>query len=301
MQLESIAGLRANQRWHIMGAMRQNRTSLAGRRGSVKDANSTYQVQVLDRAVAILQALLVGGELSLIEVSEQLDLHKSTVHRLLMVLERHRLVEKSPRNGKFALGLKLFEFGSAAVAGLDLRDRTRPYLEHLVFETGETTHLCVLDGGEVLYLDKVEPSRAVRVPSNVGRRNPAHCTAVGKVLLAFLPAEKLDDFIRKYGLRSYTPNTITNAMDVKHELGIVRERGYAIDNEEIEEGLICIGAPIWAYSGDVIASISIAGPAFRISAQKIPTLARLVMETAAKLSAELGFQPTADIGGPRPL
>lgn len=259
--------------------------------GREKKADSPYQVQVLDRTIALLETLYAGnGGMSLPELSERLGMHKSTVHRLLMVLERHRLVERPSRDGRYTLGLKLFELGSKAVEGLDLRERARPFVERLGFETGETAHLCILDEGEVLYLEKVEPARTMRVPSNVGRRNPAHCTAVGKVLLAHLSDEAVDALLRTQGLRAHTRNTITTPSELKRELVGIRERGYAVDDEEIEEGLRCIGAPLRDYSGRVVASISIAGPAFRVTTEKVPTLARTVMGVAAELSEALGFR-----------
>ncbi|MGH7819278.1 MAG: IclR family transcriptional regulator, partial [Candidatus Binatia bacterium] len=213
-----------------------------------------------------------------------------TVHRLLMVLERHRLVEKIPHSGRYGLGLKLFELGTRAVAQLGLGQRARPYLERLVAEVRETAHLCVLDEGEVLYLEKVEPSRTVRVPSSVGRRNPAHCTAVGKVLLAFLPPAELDAVVRRHALRAFTRNTITSLSALRRELDAVRERGYSVDNEEIEEGLVCVGAPVRDYSGSVVASISIAGPAFRLTKAKIPAVAAKVTRGAGEFSTALGHR-----------
>src|SRR5882724_2291520 len=239
--------------------------------------DSPYQVQVLDRAVVILDMLAaVREDLSLFELSERLDLHKSTIHRLLMVLERHRLVERRPESGKYGLGLKLFELGTRAFARLGLGERAHPHLERLAAEAGETAHLCVLEDGEVLYLEKVEPSRTIRVPSTVGRRNPAHCTAVGKALLAFLPEADLDRLIQGRGLPAHTPNTITTPALLRRELRAIRQRGYAVDDEEIEEGLRCIGAPVRDHSGRVVASMSIAGPAFRLTRTRTAAVARLV-------------------------
>ncbi|MGH7898581.1 MAG: IclR family transcriptional regulator, partial [Candidatus Binatia bacterium] len=257
-----------------------------------KSKGSPYQVQVLDRAVTILEALAArDGDLSLYELAANLDLHKSTIHRLLMVLERHRLVERGTESGKYGLGLKLFELGNKAIARLGLAERARPHLERLVAEAGETAHLCILDDGEVLYLEKVEPSRTVRVPSNVGQRNPAHCTAVGKALLAHLADAELDSVIRSRGLKAYTRNTITNPALLKRELRAIRQRGYAVDDEEIDEGLRCIGAPVRDFSGKVVASMSIAGPAFRIGKARIPALANLVASTTDRFSRELGYRP----------
>lgn len=253
--------------------------------------DSPYQVQVLDRALGILDVLSdEGQELGPAELSEQLDLHKSTVHRLLMVLERHRLIERGPQNGKYRLGLRLFELGSKAVAQLDLRERVRPYLERLVAETGETAHLCILDGNQMLSIANVESPRTLRTPSTVGRRTPLHCTSVGKALLAFLPEDEADALIKRCELTRYTGRTLTAPAWLKAELKRVRQRGYAMDNEEIEEGLRCIGAPVRDYSGRVVAAISIAGPAFRLIKARIPAVSQAVIGAAEDLSEELGYR-----------
>jgi IclR family transcriptional regulator, KDG regulon repressor len=254
---------------------------------------SPYRVQVLERSLGILELLCSEGpELSLIELSERLRLHKSTTHRLIGVLEQYRFVEKSSSTGRYRLGLKLFELGSKAVAHIDWKERARRYLERLAFETGETAHLCILDDGEVLYLEKVEAPRTVRVPSIVGRRYPAHCGGAGKTLLAFQPEEEIEELIKRRGLKEYTRNTLTTPAQLRDGLRLVRQKGYAIDNEEFEEGLECIGAPIRDYSGRVIAAISIAGPTFRITEEKIPVLAKSVVEVARELSADLGYHET---------
>lgn len=258
---------------------------------SAKAKDFPYRVQVLDRALGILDLLATEGpELAPAELSGQLVLHKSTLHRLLQVLEQHRLVDKNPHSGKYRLGLRLFEFGTKAVAHIDLRERVRPYLERLVYETGETAHLCILDRGEMLSLANVESSRTLRTPSTVGHRIPVHCTAAGKAVLAFLPESELNALLKKRDLKTYTRNTITSLRRLKAELQLIRKRGYAVDNEEIEEGLKCIAAPIRDYSGGVIASMSIAGPVFRITKDKTSSMARSVIEAANQLSAELGYR-----------
>jgi DNA-binding IclR family transcriptional regulator len=257
-------------------------------------AGSPYQVQVLDRALAILDALSAEGpDLSLGELSDQLDLHKSTTHRLMMVLERHKLIERNSVNGRYRLGLKLFELGTRAVSQLDLRERARPFLERLVVETSETVHLCVLDDSEVVYLDKVEPVRSVRMATSVGRRNPAHCTAVGKAIMAFLSEAQVEEIIRKQGMKAMTANTITSLVELKKELKAVRERGYAIDNEEIEEGVRCVGCVVRNFSGVPLAAISVSAPAFRLTKDKVKGLAQPVVAAATAFSRELGFKPEA--------
>jgi DNA-binding IclR family transcriptional regulator len=246
-------------------------------------------VQVLERALGLLNTLAEAqGELSLMELCERIKLHKSTVHRLISVLEQSRFVEKTS-SGKYRLGLKLFELGSRAVAGLDLRERSRPHLERLAFETNETVHLCVLDEGEVLYLDKVEPDRSVRLSSSVGRRNPAHCTAVGKAIMAFLAESEVDSVIQHHGLRPFTKHTIITPAALKAELQEVRQVGYAKDWEEHEEGVKCLGAPVFDYSGKAVAAISLSGPAFRITDKSLNVFATAVKSACAALSADLGW------------
>ena len=264
-----------------------------GRRTSVKVVDSPYQVQVLDRALGILD-LLAGEnpELGASEVSERTGLHKSTVHRLLQVLERHRLIEKIALNGKYRLGLRLFELGSKAMAQFDLRERAQPYLKRLVLETGETAHICILDGDRMLSIANVESPRTLRTPSTVGHRTPIHCTSVGKVLLAFLPEDEQNDLINQCELTDYTRHTITKPARLKAELKLIRQRGYAMDDEEIEEGLRCVGAPVMDHSGRVVAAMSIAGPAFRLTDDRIPAVARSVIQAASELSVELGYKET---------
>lgn len=255
------------------------------------EEQSLYRVQVLDRALGILEILWKEGpDLTQSQLCERVGLHKTTVHRLLAVLENHRLVERTKQNGKYRLGLRLFEMGSKVGAEIDLRERGRPHLKKLSYDTGETAHLCILDEGEVLYLEKVEAQRTVRVPSTIGRRYPAHCGAAGKALLAFLSPDELDGIVKKRGLKSYTSKTLTSTKLLKQELRVVRDRGYAVDNEEFEEGLRCIGAPLRDHTGEVIAAISIAGPAFRISDERFPEIVQFVVDAAVELSRELGYR-----------
>lgn len=252
---------------------------------------SPYQIQVLDRALALLEVLShQGPDLTLAQLSELLKLHKSTTHRLIMVMERHRLIEKNSNTGKYRLGLKLFELGTKAIAQLDLRERARPFLERAVLETGETVHLCVYDDGEVVYLDKVEPTRSVRLASSVGRRNPAYCTAVGKAIMAFLPESQVESAAAKHGFRQLTRNTLSNMLELKAELVRVRKLGYAVDNEENEEGVCCVGAAVWSFGPHPVAAISVSGPTFRVTPEKIKIVAQSVVAIAQALSRQLGMR-----------
>lgn len=266
-----------------------------------KSNDSPYRVQVLDRALGILDILAQEGkEMALLELSERVRLHKSTAHRLLRVLERHRLVDRDPESGRYRLGLKLFELGSRALASLDLAGRARPWLKRLVSGTGETAHFSILDRGEALSVANVESPQTIRMPATVGRRVPAYCTAVGKAMIAYLPKEEIDALIVSQGLHAFTRRTITAPAHLRRELEKVRARGWALDDEEYEENLRCVGAPVRDYSGRVVASISIAGPTFRMTRRKIPMLAQKVLDVAARLSTELGAPPAERVVGDGP-
>jgi DNA-binding IclR family transcriptional regulator len=248
-------------------------------------------VQVLDRALAIIDTLATEREdVSLMQMSGKLGLHKSTAHRLLMILERHRMVEREPNTGRYRLGLRLFELGALAIARFDIRERARPHIERVLFETEETVHLCVLDAGEVLYVDRVEPSRSVRMASKIGRLSPAHCSSVGKAMLAHLPEREVDDIVRQHGLPRMTPHTIVTPADLKADLKAIRERGYAIDNEEAEEGVRCVGAVVLGHDGRPLGAISTSAPSFRLTMERVPAVAAAVCRAAWALSIESGYQ-----------
>ncbi len=257
-----------------------------------KTSESPYRVQVLDRAMAALEVLGARPqECSLVELCNALKLHKSTVHRLMMVLEQHRLVDKNPDTGRYRLGLKLFEFGSKAIGALDLKRHAKPHLNRLLLEINETVHFCILDDGQVFYVEKVEPERSVRMACTVGSRAPAYCTAVGKAMLAELTDAEVNSIIRHWGLKPITKNTISTATELKAELRAVRTRGFAVDNEEKEEGLRCVGAAVRGHSGKLIAAISVSGPAFRVTKERVQEIGQTVMRVANDLSEELGYQP----------
>lgn len=256
-----------------------------------KTKNSPYKVQVLDRALAALAILSdSSSDCSLAELCASLKLHKSTVHRLMMVLEQHRLVVKHPETGRYRLGLRLFELGSKAIDGLDLRGRARPYLNRLQQAFGETVFFCILDEGQVFYMEKVESQQSVRTACTVGSRAPAYCTAVGKAMLAELPDSEVHSIVRRWGLKTVTKNTITTESALKAELKAIRSRGYAIDDEEKEEGLRCVGSAVRAHSGKLVAAMSISGPAFRMTKERIPEVGRALLQAAGDLSVELGYQ-----------
>lgn len=249
-----------------------------------------YQVRVIDRVVAILDELGHGStELGDIELAKKLGLHKSTVHRLLVVLQRGGFVEREPGCTKYGLGWRIFELGMVAASRLDILEHARPYVAQLVEETGETAHLGVLRQGRVVSLVNVESRYTVRTPATVGRHIPLHCTSQGKAILAFLSPDQLAHQLKDYVFTRHGPNTIVTPDRLLAELALVASRGYAVDNEEYEEGLRCIAAPVRDHSGGAMGAISIAGPTFRVSGSRLPALSRQVMRVAAGLSTALGY------------
>lgn len=252
--------------------------------------NRTYRVQVLERSFAVLRLLADSKSgLGLAEISRQSSLNKTTAYRLLGVMEQYRYVERNGSNGQYCLGSKLVELGAKAISGLDLVARARPFLERLVAETGETAHLAVLRGGQVLSLANAESPRTLRTPATVGGRSPAHCTAVGKAILAFSPPAEIDQFISDYGLKKYTKNTITRPAAFRSALQRARQNRYAVDDEEFEEGLRCVGTPVWNHSRTVIGAISVTGPAIRLTQDRMPALVSCVVQAGRELSAALGY------------
>jgi len=239
--------------------------------------------------VAILNVFTADEpELGVTEIAERVGLHKSTVHRFMVNLDAAGLVERNPRSGRYRLGLHIFELGGLVMQRMNLWDEALPFLEGLVRDTGETGHLAVLEGGEAIYIERVEARRPLRVPSAIGRGYPAHATNLGKVLLADLPRERVTEIVATHGLASYTRNTITDLPAVEAELERIRIQGYAIDDEEYDEGLRCIGAGVRDHSGRVVSALGIGGPVTRITPERVEELAELVMTAATGLSRRLG-------------
>ncbi|MCK8816718.1 IclR family transcriptional regulator [Natroniella sulfidigena] len=249
-------------------------------------------VKSVDRSINILEELAKYEEgLGVTELGNRLDIHKSSVHRLLSTLVYRGLVEQDSKTGNYKLGLKIFELGSKIFNDLEIREYAKLYLEELVEETGEAVHLAVLDQGEIIYIDKVESSNTIRMYSQVGKRAPVHCTGLGKAILAYLSEEEVDRIIETKGLPEYTENTITDPEQFKERLALIRNRGYAMDEIEHELGIRCVAAPIFNYNDEAVAAVSVSGPTMRVSKDRIDELSKLVKEIGLKISQRLGYNP----------
>lgn len=256
------------------------------------DSAATYRVQVLDRACDILECLAARGpELGVSEITDHLGLSKSTVHRILSVLDQREMVQRIRPTGKYILGIKLVELGSKAGSAYGLGELAGVHLKQLVEETGETAHLGVLRGDTVVSLSAVESPKTLRPPATVGRRSPAHSSSLGKCMLADLSPDELEKALKGRELERFTPKTIVTLSGLLDELLKVRSQGYAVDDEEFEYGLKCIGAPIHDRSGHVIAAVSIAGPSSRLGPVSMKPFAAAVRRVASEISDALGYRP----------
>ena len=193
-------------------------------------------------------------------------------------------------SGEYQLGIKCFVLGNVVAATLDLREKAHDHLKALGDATGETVHLAVLEGWQVLYLERLQSPHPIGfMRSRVGGVVPAYCTSLGKTLLAFTPADELEPWVRAQALKPMTPDTITSPRRLLKELRAIRERGYAVDEQEHEVGVRCVAAPVWNHSGEVVAAVSVAGPADRMPRPLAgSTMAATVVAAARAISVELG-------------
>jgi len=230
-------------------------------------------------------------EMGISALAARLGLAKSTVHRLATTLVEYDILEQNRETGKYRLGLALFELGALVRRKMDAASESRGQMHALVESTGETVQLAVLDHLSVLYIRIRESRQAVRMSSSPGSRAPAHCTSVGKVLLAHQPPEIVKQVVDN-GLTRYTENTITSPERLFDELASIRTRGYAIDDEEIEVGLRCVAAPIRDHTGQVTAAISVAAPVQRMTKRNLQTTVPTIIAAADSISKRLGYMPS---------
>jgi len=244
-------------------------------------------VQSVDRALTILEVLARVGEAGVTDIAAELGVHKSTAFRLVATLEQHRLVEQSSDRGKYRLGVGMLRLAGATTARLDLVQEARPVCRQLASDTGETVNIAVLSESSALYLDQVAGSSALQPHNWVGQHIPLHATSNGKVLLSGLDQARLDAILG--ALPTYTSHTITRKKALRDELARVREQGYAVAVDELEVGLTAVAAPIRNAHGDVVASMSVSGPTFRLTADRVDDVAAALVAAAEEVSHRLGW------------
>ncbi len=251
-------------------------------------------IQALDRGLSILELMADGeGELRVTDIARELGVHKSTASRLLSTLQRHGVVEQNPDSERFRLGHGLVRLAGAVLAELDLVRASRPQLQELAEATGETVNLAVLQGDRVVNIDQIASSSQVVNVNWTGKQTPLHCTSNGKVLLAELPEADRRRILAR-PLPRFTPRTITDARVLERQLMRIKEDGWAFTLEELEIGLNAVAAPVRAAGGRVVGAVSVAGPAYRVGAQRLPELGEMTRKTAEAISLRLGHTSGGD-------
>lgn len=257
-----------------------------------KRKKSDYIIQSVDHALDVLEAFHgEEDELGITELSRRLKLHKNNIFRILATLTNRGYVEQNQSTDNYRLGLKTLELGQTYIRHAGLLSVARPVMEDLNREVNENVYIGILKDKFAFYLDVVESTHTVSVLSRVGCRVPTYCSAIGKVQLAYESMENIMSVLTKKELERYTPKTITDREKVLDHLKLIKELGYAIDDEEWDEGVRCIGAPIYDYMRKVVGALSISAPSVRMSMDRIKKeYVPLIKKAAGEISSQLGYQ-----------
>ncbi len=226
--------------------------------------------------------------LTLTQIADRVEMHKSTVHRLLATLTQKHFVQYAESEGTYRLGLKLVELGFSVLRSNDIHRQAVPYMQRLSAECRETVDLAILDGAQLVYLQVVESPQRMKFASAPGERLPVFCTATGKGFLAFLPGDQVEEILRQ-GMPKYTEHTKTTRAAISKELAIIRERGFAVSQQEYEDGVNAVGAPILDANQHPVAAMAVVGPAFRLPEERLLELGILVRECADAIARDLGL------------
>jgi DNA-binding IclR family transcriptional regulator len=249
-------------------------------------------LQSVERAITILKMFSLNKpDWGVSELSREMQLHKSIVSRLLKTLEQGGLLSRDPETERYRLSVNLISLAAQVVSLLDVRELSHPWLRQLAEACKETVNLSVLESGHIINIEQCLPqTREIKSTGWVGQSMPPHATAAGKMLMAYLPEAQLDRIL-KGGLEQLTPRTIVNPAALRRELERVRDQGYAAAHEELEAGLNAVATAVWDHRGVAVASVNIAGPAYRLTPQMFPKLAVQLKQVTDKISEQLGFRP----------
>ena len=260
------------------------------------DKKSRYLVKSVIKAFQILETMSKHNEeIRIKDLSAIMEMEQSTIHRFLMTLSHLGYIEQNSTNGKYRLSLKLFEVGNSLIHSLDLHSLSSPILHELNKKFGETVHLVVLDKGEAVFVNKLATFPTLVTYSYIGKRCHAHCLASGKILLAYLPQDELDDIIKQKGLPRYTDNTITDVKELKEHLTKIRGDGVAYDLGELEPLVNCAAAPIKNHTGRVVAAASVSGPSSRLDPDKLKEISIDVKEATSTISEKFGYSENRNL------
>jgi IclR family transcriptional regulator, KDG regulon repressor len=258
-------------------------------RVSVRESRKRdYIVPAVDRAVRILALIRSEGrEMTIAEIGEETGWHKSSVHKLMVTLHHHGLLDRDPVTKRYSLGVALSEYGRMAVNNLDVRNAAKPFLRALTEFSGETAALVLFREHQLVMVDVEESPSQIRVSLAVGMSTPVTTTSNGKAVLAFLPETRAREYLRKDGLPALTRKSITKIGAYLAELANTRKRGYATDFEECLAGISAVSAPVFDAKAQVVATLSVSGPSFRMNKEKMRLCGKKCASLASELSASL--------------
>lgn len=251
-------------------------------------------IRAVDRALDILLCFTrQTPRLTMTQIAEQVGMNKSTVHRLLGTLEKKHFIQRDPSTGLYQLGIRLLQMAYLTLEQNDLRKYATPFLRHLCDLHLETITLSILDDADVVFLDVVESPRRVKLAAHTGQHLPAFATAAGKAMLAYLPEQTVKTILER-GMQPYTPKTIQSQKIFLNALSLIREQGFAVAEQEYEDGINAVAAPILGSKGFPIAAITVAGPAYRLTKDRMSEIGPTVLATAKEIAQ--GFEAMAAPG-----
>lgn len=251
---------------------------------------NTKTIGSVIKAVEVMQELAKSENgLGVTEISNRLNYGVSTTYHLLNTLKQCNIIEQDKKTKKYRIGFELFRISGMAKRQNALANLAQPYLDNLREIIGETSNLVVLDGSNIVYIAQSESTKLLKMFTQLGAKVPFYCTGGGKILLAYQPKNIQDLILSKTTFEKYTKNTLTTAKELEKEFEAIKKRGYAIDNEEREEGVTCIAAPVFDCYGEAIASISVSGPTYRLKEKNIESIIKNVILVSEKLSISLGY------------
>jgi DNA-binding IclR family transcriptional regulator len=257
-----------------------------------KTRSDSQSVQSVARALDLLEAFpRFGPEIGLTSIAEHNNLNKATAYRLLATLEARGYIERSPDGRKYRLGVRTLELGAYFQSQLDVRRLALPYLTAMVEETDEAAFLCIREGDEALCIERVESQLEVNIFTlRVGGRQPLHCGAAPRAILAGMDDCEVTAYAQRTGLPAFTPQTITNLEKLQEDVECTRRRGYVVSLEDASIGIAAVGAPVFNHKGEVIAAVSLSGMVARYALERIHELAQVLLTNSKTLSRQMGFR-----------
>ncbi len=251
-----------------------------------------YQVSSLEKGIKILELLVEKRALTVTQVAEHLDMNRAGSHRFLATLRDLGYVEKN-EDKRYQPTFRIMEMGMKVADRFEIRQEARKFMQELSTAFKETVNLGFWDGKDILHLDKIDCLEILRIDASIGSKAPAYCTALGKAILAHLPQKELNAYLSRIRLVVHGPKTIVSKKRLREELEKTCQRGYAVDDEELTEGLRCVAAPVFDHTRRARYALSISSPAMRLPMDKIDNVQLEIKEACRQLSVRLGYQPTA--------